>query len=32
MFGNDALKLKRGGVALAIEAGRVVAVEREVSQ
>jgi len=29
MFGNEALKLKRGGVALAIEAGRVVAVERE---
>ena len=29
MFGNEALKLKRGGVALAIEAGRVVTVERE---
>jgi ribonuclease D len=29
MFGNDALKLKRGGVALAVEAGRVVAIERD---
>lgn len=29
MFGNEALKLRRGGVALAIENGRVVAVERE---
>ena len=28
MFGNEALKLRRGGVALAIEGGRVVAVER----
>jgi ribonuclease D len=29
MFGDEALKLKRGGIALAVEAGRVVAVERE---
>jgi ribonuclease D len=29
MFGNEALKLKQGGLALAIETGRVVAVERE---
>jgi ribonuclease D len=29
MFGNEALKLKRGGLALAIETGRVVAVERD---
>jgi ribonuclease D len=29
MFGNEALKLRRGGVALAIEGGRVVAVERD---
>jgi ribonuclease D len=29
MFGNEALKLKQGGIALAIETGRVVAVERE---
>ena len=29
MFGNEALKLKRGGIALAVESGRVVAVERE---
>jgi ribonuclease D len=28
MFGNEALKLRRGGVALAIEGGRVVAVDR----
>ena len=28
LFGNEALKLRRGGVALAIEGGRVVAVER----
>ncbi len=28
MFGNEALKLRRGGMALAIESGRVVAVER----
>jgi ribonuclease D len=29
MFGNEALKLKRGELALAIESGRVVTVERE---
>jgi ribonuclease D len=29
MFGNEALKLKQGGIALAIDTGRVVAVERE---
>jgi ribonuclease D len=29
MFGNEALRLKQGGLALAIETGRVVAVERE---
>jgi ribonuclease D len=29
MFGNEALKLKRGGVALAVEAGRVVAIDRD---
>jgi len=29
MFGNEALKLKQGGLALAIETGRVVTVERE---
>jgi ribonuclease D len=28
MFGNEALKLKRGAVALAVESGRVVAIER----
>lgn len=28
LFGNEALKLRRGGVALAIDGGRVVAVER----
>ena len=32
MFGNEALKLKQGGIALAIETGRVVAVEREASK
>ncbi len=29
MFGNDALKLRRGGVALAIDNGRVVAIDRD---
>jgi ribonuclease D len=29
MFGNEALRLKRGAVALAVEAGRVVAIDRE---
>jgi ribonuclease D len=29
MFGNEALKLKRGGIALAVQGGRVVAVERD---
>jgi ribonuclease D len=29
MFGNEALKLKRGGIALAVESGRVVSVDRE---
>ncbi|MEX2127214.1 MAG: ribonuclease D [Xanthobacteraceae bacterium] len=29
MFGNEALKLKRGGMALAVEAGRVVAIDRD---
>jgi ribonuclease D len=32
MFGNEALKLKQGGIALAIDTGRVVAVEREASK
>jgi ribonuclease D len=31
MFGNEALKLRRGGMALAIEGGRVVAIERNVT-
>ena len=31
MFGNEALKLKQGGIALAIDTGRVVTVEREPS-
>jgi ribonuclease D len=29
LFGNEALKLKHGGIALAVQGGRVVAVERE---
>jgi ribonuclease D len=31
MFGNEALKLKRGGMALAVEAGRVIAIDRGTS-
>jgi ribonuclease D len=29
MFGDEALKLKRGGIALAVQSGRVVAIERD---